>query len=138
MKIEIVPPHFTDRAWADGADCLSEACDKSYDEVTGSQLKMLISRGERILGRMVNEDETVGWACGEIIQRPNIRTFHITSLVCHNGNYQSFFDEVKNMAKSTGCSCVTYAANDSVARLHSIKLKDENIEKMYSIYRVMV
>jgi hypothetical protein len=136
MKIVIVPPNFVDYAWRDGADCLGEACEKSGGEITGSQLKMLISNGSRILARMDQDEKTVGWACGEILQKPNVRCFHITSLVCHNGRYQEAYDEVKAMAKSTGCSEVTWASSESVARLHRMTLKGETIEKLYSVYRM--
>jgi hypothetical protein len=136
MKIVIVPANFVDYAWRDGADCLGEACEKSGGEITGSQLKMLISNGSRILGRLDQEEKTVGWACGEILQKPNVRCFHITSLVCHNGWYQEAYDQVKEMASSTGCSEITWASSESIARLHRMTLKSETIEKLYSVYRI--
>lgn len=136
MKVVIVKPNFVDFAWRDGADCLSEACDKSGGEITGSQLKMLCAQGHRILARLDQDDKTVGWACGEIIQKPNVRCFHVTSLVCHNGRYQEAYDEVKAMARATGCSELTWASSESVARLHRMMLKGETIEHIYSLYRI--
>lgn len=42
-----VPQTHIDIAYQRGATCLHEACDTSGGEITGDQLKMLLSRGER-------------------------------------------------------------------------------------------
>ncbi|MTW25843.1 hypothetical protein, partial [Streptococcus pneumoniae] len=43
------PATHIDQAWRDGAHLLAKACDTSGGEVTGDQLKMLLSRGDRML-----------------------------------------------------------------------------------------
>jgi hypothetical protein len=62
IELQPVPATMIDRAWHDGASCLSEACDKSGGEIEGPQLKMILSRGERTLLRMWDGD-VLGWVC---------------------------------------------------------------------------
>ena len=75
MKLEPIGTFFVDKAWKEGADCLAAACDES--EVTPSQLKMILSRGERTLIRMDRESQTVGWGVVRVDQLPNVRALHI-------------------------------------------------------------
>lgn len=120
MKLEIVQSQFVDFAWKDGASCLAEVCEL-VEDITGSQLKMILSRGERILVRMDDEGKTVGWGCFRIDQLPNIRVLHITDLVAHNGGFERFFEEIKKVAKAAGCSRVRCSALPAQARLYRIK-----------------
>ena len=133
MKLSIVEPRFTDRAWKDGANCLAEVCDL-VDEITGSQLKLILSRGERTLVALRDGDETVGWGCWRVDQLPNIRVLHVTDLVAHGAHFEQFFDELKNVADILGCSEIRYCpGSESRARLFAAKL---NAELVYATYRV--
>lgn len=117
MELQIIPTIQTDRAWLDGASCLSEACDKSGGEITGSQLKMILSRGERTLIRMY-DGEVRGWGVVRVDQLPNIRVLFITDLVAHNGGFQNFFEEIKQLARDLGCSKIRCAAGKAQERLY--------------------
>lgn len=134
-KLEIVPAAFVDKAWREGAACLAEACNTSGGEITGDQLKLVLSRGERWLVRMTEEGETVGWGTVRTDQFPNVRVLHIADLVCHNRHFERFFDELKQMATIAGCSEVRWSCKDAQARLYRMKVKDE-IEAVYTTYRV--
>lgn len=132
-KLLIVPPNFIDKAWKDGASCLEEAC-SLVDEITGSQLKMILSRGERHLAQMLDGEETVGWGTFRIDPLPNIRVLHITDLVAHNGHFESFWDELKKIALSLGCSSVRYSpASESRGRLFKAKTGAELVYATYEI-----
>lgn len=120
MELQPIPLTHIDAAWKDGASCLSEACDISGGEITGSQLKMILSRGERTLLRMV-EDNVVGWGVVRVDQLPNIRVLFITDLVAHNGGFERFFEAIKQLARDLGCSKVRCAAGAVQARLYRIK-----------------
>jgi hypothetical protein len=132
MKLEIVPPTHIDIAWSDGASCLAEACE-IVDEITGDQLKMILSRGERTLIRMVDEDKTVGWGAIRIDQLPNLRVLFITDLVAHNASFEKFFTEIKQMALSLGCSRVRCAAKPAQERLYRMKC---GFQPVYQILEV--
>lgn len=131
MKLEPIGTFFVDQAWKAGADCLAAACDDV--EITASQLKMILSRGERTLIRMDNEGQTVGWGVVFVDQRPNFRALHITNLVAPHGHFEEFFTEIKAMAKTLGCSKVRCAAKPAQERLYRMKC---GFQPVYSILEV--
>ena len=120
MSLVIIPSTHIDQAWADGANCLEEVT-QLVEEITGSQLKMILSRGERTLVRMDTEGKTVGWGTFRIDQLPNMRVLHITDLVAHNGHFENFLDELKQIAATIGASRIRCSAHHSQARLYRQK-----------------
>ena len=120
MNLVVIDPRHVDFAWRDGGACLAEACD-TVEEITGDQLKMILSRGERTLVRMDDEGQAVGWGAFRVDQLPNMRVLHITDLVAHNGGFECFFDEIKKVARSLGCSRVRCCAKPAQARLYRMK-----------------
>lgn len=118
MELQPVPATHIDRAWLDGASCLSEACEVSGGEITGSQLKMILSRGERTLIRMWDGENVRGWGVVRVDQLPNVRVLFITDLVAHNGGFDSFFENVKQLARDLGCSKLRCAAGKAQERLY--------------------
>ena len=121
MQLIPVQQSHIDLAYARGASCLHEACDTSGGEITGDQLKMLLSRGERSLLEMTIDDKTVGWGVVRVDQLPNVRVLFITDLVAHNGGFDDFFDAIKQLARDLGCSKVRCAAKAAQARLYRMK-----------------
>lgn len=121
MKLIPVPANFIDLAYARGASCLHEACDTSGGEITGSQLKMMLARGERSLLEMTIDSKTVGWGVVRVDQLPNVRVLFITDLVAHNGGFDDFFEAIKQLARDLGCSKVRCAAKAAQARLYRMK-----------------
>jgi hypothetical protein len=120
MKLTPVPAQMIDFAWADGACALAEACDTSSGEITGDQLKMILSRGERTLLRMEADEGLVGWGVIRVDQLPNIRVLFVTDMVAHNGHFERFFEELKKLAQSLGCSRVRCAAKPAQAPVYEI------------------
>lgn len=120
MQLVPIPATHIDKAWKEGASCLSEACDTSGGEITGEQLKMILSRGERTLIRM-DDGGTVGWGVVRVDQLPNMRVLFITDLVAHNGRFDQFFTSIKDMAAQLGCSRVRCAAKPAQERLYRMK-----------------
>lgn len=135
MELQQVPLTHIDRAWADGAECLSEACDVSGGEITGSQLKMMLSRGERTLIRMWDGETVRGWGVIRVDQLPNVRVLFITDLVSHNGGFEQFFEAIKQLARDLGCSEVRCAAGQAQERLYRTTC---GFEPVYTILRVGV
>lgn len=135
MQLSVVAPQFTDKAWRDGASCLAEACDTSGGEITGDQLKMILSRGERTLVALMDEDKPVGWGVWRVDQLPNIRVLHCTDLVAHNAHFEAFFFELKKAAEYLGCSEIRCCAKPAQARLYKMKL---GMEPIYETLRVTV
>ena len=100
MQLTPIPSSHIDLAWRDGASCLAEACDTSGGEITGDQLKLILSRGERTLIRMDAVDGVRGWGVVRVDQLPNVRVLFVTDLVAHNGKFHTFFAAIKDMAVS--------------------------------------
>jgi hypothetical protein len=133
MQLIPVPATHIDIAWRDGASALSLACDTSGGEITGDQLKMLLSRGERTLIRMEAEGAVVGWGVVRIDQMPNLRVLFITDLVAPHGHFERFFTAIKEMAASLGCSRIRCAAKPAQERLYRMKC---GFKAVYSILEV--
>lgn len=133
MNLVIVEPRFVDFAWRDGASCLEEACETSGGEITASQLKMILARGERTLVRLDDEGKAVGWGCWRVDQLPNIRVLHCTDLVAHNAHFEQFFDELKNCAFALGCSEIRCSCKPAQERIYRMKL---GMEPVYTTMRI--
>lgn len=135
MEFRQVPPSHIDRAWRDGAHLLSKACEASGGEVTADQLKLMLSRGERMLFAGMHEGRPVGWCVMRIDQLPNVRVLHICELYSPNFMTAEFFDQIKAMAEQQGCSEVRCSAKPSQARLYRMRF---GFEPVYETLRVRV
>lgn len=121
MKLIPVPKEFIDKAWAEGASSLHEACEQSGGEIEVAQLKMLLSRGERILLRLDDEGVAVGWGVVRIDQLPNFRVLHACELSAHGAQFERFFEELKRFATACGCSRIRCSAKPAQSRLYQMK-----------------
>ena len=121
-RLIVVPSSHIDRAWKEGASSLALACAASGGEITGDQLRMMVSRGERTLLRMDNAGEIAGWVVVGVEQLPNMRVMFVYELSASGGSFESFFDELKVMAESLGCSRVRCAAKPAQERLYRMRL----------------
>lgn len=139
LKILIVPPTHVDFAWADGANALHEVC-SLVDEVTESQLKLIISRGERTLAQLTEDGNIVGWVCWVINTLPNKRVLHVSGIVAHNAQSERFFPNLNEIAVLSGCSGIRYSAHPAQARMNRMKAKALGMEAvtLYETYEVPV
>lgn len=120
--LQIIPTHFVNKAWVDGAHLLSTACDASGGEITGDQLKMILTRGERQLLRIMGDGVCVGWACVRIDQLPNTRALHVCGLYAPGGHWVACFEQLAAMARAQGCIEMRCSAGPAQARLYRQKL----------------
>lgn len=124
-KLIVVPSTHIDRAWKEGADSLARACATSGGEITGDQLRMMLSRGERTLLRLDDQGadcgSIVGWAAVGVEQLPNMRVMFVYELTAPNAHFEAFFDELKQMAIALGCSRVRCAAKPAQERLYRMR-----------------
>jgi hypothetical protein len=130
MQLLHIPATHIDEAWKDGASELAKACDTSGGEIEGPQLKMILSRGERALIRMESEGETLGWGVVRIDQLPNMRVLFVTDMVAPNAHFENFYEALKGLAKTYGCSRLRCAAKPAQARLYRMKC---NFRPVYEI-----
>ncbi len=121
LYLRQIPSTHIDRAWKDGAHLLSEACEESGGEITGDQLKLMLSRGERILFAAVNDGKPIGWCVVRIDQLPNARVMHICEVYARGNLFKEFVDQMAEIAKTQGCSEMRCAAKPAQARLYGMK-----------------
>lgn len=114
----VVPPSHIDIAWREGACNLTRASDTSGGEITGDQLKMMLSRGERTLLRLDRSGAIAGWAVIGVEQLPNVRALYIYELYAPNGHFEDFIPELKSHALAMGCTRFRCAAKPAQARLY--------------------
>lgn len=134
MELRPIPATHIDIAWAHGASALEESTRESGDEITASQLKMMLARGERTLLQMF-DDKPAGWVVVKVEQLPNFRALLVTDLVAHNSDFQDYMPALKQMAYALGCSRVRCAAKQAQARLYRMKC---DFKPVYEILEVMI
>lgn len=133
VELTQVPSMHIDRAWRDGASELAKACDVSGGEITGDQLKMILARGERTLIRMERDGQTAGWGVVRVDQLPNMRVLMVTDMVAEGADFPEFFDKLKELAASCGCSKVRCAGDEVRERLYRMKC---GFKRVYAILEV--
>lgn len=139
LKILIVPHTHIDFAWQDGANALHEVCEL-VEEITESQLKLILSRNERTLGQLTEDGKIVGWVCWMINDLPNKRVLHVTGIVAHNAQSERFFPNLNEIAAFLGCSGIRYSAHPAQARMNRMKAKAFGLDAkaLYETYEVPV
>lgn len=135
MQLIPIPATHVDFAWRDGASMLGEACATSGGEITGDQLKFMLAHGERTLLQMRDDEVVVGWGVIRVDQLPNMRVLFITDLAASHGHFERFFQAIKDMAASLGCSRVRCAAKPAQERLYRMKC---GFSPVYQIMEVTV
>jgi len=117
-KLIVVPSTHIDVAWKEGAHQLGLACATSGGEITGDQLKMMLSRGERTLVRLDREAQIVGWSVVGVEQLPNCRVLYVYELYAPHGHFECFLEELQTMARAYGCLKIRCAAKPAQERLY--------------------
>lgn len=135
MNLVHVPAAFIDRAWKDGASSLSEACKWAEDEITASQLKLMLSRGERDLFALEHEGRYTAWACTQVQQLPNIRTLYVYAFVAHENTGPELFRLLGDLARAQGCSSIRGACRDELIRGMQRKF---GVKRLYTVFESRV
>lgn len=126
-QLQPIPAQFAGQAWKEGAHMLAKACDASGGEITGDQLKMLLSRGERQLLRITQDGTCVGWATIRIDQLPNVRVLHVCSLYAPGNHFVGCFEPLKALAVANGCEEMRCCAGAAQQRLYQRTLPWETL-----------
>lgn len=132
-QLTVIPPAFLDRAWKEGASALGKACDRAKEEITGDQLKLILSRGERTLVRLAQGNEVAGWAVVEAQQLPNVRVMYVWSLYAPHHSLD-MHKHINRLAVESGCSVIRGAVDEANERLWA----RVNAKKVYSVYQIEV
>ena len=117
MELFVCAPHEIDRAWAEGAHKLSEACKWAGREITPDQLKMLLSRGERTLIGLRDQGKINAWFAVQVSQLPNIRILYVYALQGAGACCAEGHRLLSQFAQANGCSTIRGAVRPSMMRL---------------------
>lgn len=117
MNIFQIAPNMTDLAWRRGASNLEKACERSNGEITGSQLKMQIGRGEVTLLVIEDEGNPAAWLAVEIQVLPNFRCLFVHAIYAPGATVAESFDLLRQYAAANGASRIRGACGDAVSRL---------------------
>lgn len=135
MNLFQVPVQFVDKAWRDGAHKLTAAAEKSGGEITGDQLRLILTRGERILLGVGDETGVSGWAAVSIQQLPNLRALYVYSIFAPGSTGPEAFSLLNKYALDNGCSCIRGACDEAVGRLWTRRF---DAKPVYTIYEIEV
>ena len=115
--LSAVPAQFVNRAWSEGASGLEKACERSAGDMTGSQLKMQIARGEVLLLRFERDGVAHAWLAVKWEQMPNQLVLFVLGIYAPNGTFGESFELLKGYAATNGARCIRGACGEAVARL---------------------
>lgn len=136
MELFFVPPTHIDTAWADGAENLSKATSRAAREITPSQLRMILSRGERtLIGVREPGGPPLGWAAVSFSQLPNVRVLYVYALYAPGAAGPEAFRLLADYARANGCSCIRGSCQDAVGRLWERRYQ---ARKLYAVYEMDV
>jgi len=137
LRLFQVGSHEIDLAWKHGAGVkLGEAIKRASREVTLSQLKLLLARGERILlGVREENGPPLGWCVLSISQLPNIRVLYVWDIAASGATGQEAFELLKGYARAHGCSSIRGACDRAVSRLWERRF---NAKYLYQIMEIEV
>lgn len=130
MKLTLINAAFVDQAWQQGAYLLGESCATSGGEITGAQLKLLLMRGER---QLVKIGDGEGWGVVRVDQLPNVRALHICSMYAPGIDWPACFEQLKDMARRSGCTEIRCSAGKGQERLYK---RFHSWEPLYTTMRV--
>lgn len=133
MELQIVPPSHIDFAWRDGAFHLDAACAKSAGEMTESQLKMQLARGEWTLLAGVEDGRSKAWAVVGFQQNPNCRALWIQAIYAPGATTDEAMTELRKYAVTNGCSTIRGACNEAVQRLWERRFK---AKRLYAVVEI--
>jgi hypothetical protein len=126
MHLSPIHPAHIDRAWKDGAHLLGKSCETSGGEITGDQLKLILSRGERTLVAIVDESP-VGWGVVRVDQLPNVRVLHVCDMYAPGVPWADTWPALQDYAREAGCSEIRCCAKPAQARLYRMKCGFESV-----------
>lgn len=123
----VVPASHIGQAWRDGAHNLAEACDRAAGEVTGSQLRLMLSRGEKLLIGIRDAAAPAalpaGWLAVSIDQLPNLRALYVYAIYAPGATGPACIALLRQFAAEQGCEVLRGACGPAVQRLWERRFK---------------
>jgi hypothetical protein len=117
MIIERVNTSHIHHVWPMVEGFLSSALEHSKGDYTLEQVKTLVAMGNWTLLVAVDDNGVQGAATVDFFNRPDDRVAFLTTIGGKLISSPETFEQLKNLLKSIGATCIEGAVRDAMARL---------------------
>ena len=121
-QVQIVSPDFVNQIWDKIKHLFEKSFKVSTDDCTLDQLRLLLVQGQQVLFVVTEEENIIGTCTAEIVNYPNHRVVHITTLNGIGLVEESVIKQFEDWAKSQGATKIRAFAHDAQARLYKMKM----------------
>ena len=134
MNIQRVDIGHVHRVWPMVEAHLASAVEHSRGDYTMESVKVLVATGQWLLLVAVNDEGVKGAATVTFSNRPHDRVAFITLIGGRLISNTDTFEQLKNLLRSLGATCIEGAAREAIARLWT----RYGFEEKYSIVGVKI
>lgn len=121
-QVQIVAPDFVNSVWGKIEHLFEKSFKVSTDDCTLDQLRLILVQGQQVLFVVTEDNNIIGTCTVEIINYPNHRVVHITTLNGVGLVEESVIKQFEDWAKSQGATKIRAFAHDAQARLYKMKM----------------
>jgi hypothetical protein len=119
MNIQRVDVGHIHQVWPLVEGYMASALEHSKGDYTLEAVKVLLATGQWVLIVAVNEEGVQGAATVSFSSRPHDRVAFVTLIGGKLISNDETFEQLKNMLRMMGATCIEGAARESIARLWS-------------------
>jgi hypothetical protein len=119
MNIQRVDVGHIHQVWPLVEGYIASALEHSKGEYTLEAAKVLLATGQWVLVVAVNDEGVQGAATVSFLSRPHDRVAFVTLIGGKLISNDDTFEQLKNMLRMMGATCIEGAARESIARLWS-------------------
>jgi hypothetical protein len=119
MNIQRVDVGHIHQVWPLVEGYMASALEHSKGDYTLESVKVLLATGQWVLIVAVNEEGVQGAATVSFSSRPHDRVAFVTLIGGKLISNDETFEQLKNMLRMMGATCIEGAARESIARLWS-------------------
>lgn len=119
MNIQRVDIGHVHQVWPLVEGYMASALEHSKGDYTLESVKVLLATGQWVLIVAVNEEGVQGAATVSFSSRPHDRVAFVTLIGGKLISSDETFEQLKNMLRMMGATCIEGAARESIARLWS-------------------
>ena len=119
MNIQRVDVGHIHQVWPLVEGYMASALEHSKGDYTREAVKVLLATGQWVLIVAVNEEGVQGAATVSFSSRPHDRVAFVTLIGGKLISNDETFEQLKNMLRMMGATCIEGAARESIARLWS-------------------
>jgi hypothetical protein len=134
MNIQRVDVGHVHQVWPLVEGHLASALEHSKGDYTLESVKVLLVTGQWLLLVAVDDDGVQGAATVSFTSRPHDRVAFVTLIGGKLISNTDTFEQLKNLLRSLGATCIEGAARDSIARLWA----RYGFEEKYKIVEVKI